>query len=282
MSGQERDSHSWRRLIGPAALALAVPAFSAFGQQLTADLAGTHPGESPGDAQTVSPFILPAMGLARERAQDCLTQAIYYEAATQPREGQEAVAQVVLNRVRHPVYPKTVCGVVYDGAGRRTGCQFTFVCDGSLRRSPDPSLWRAAEAVAAAALDGHVAAAIGASTHYHAVSVSPYWRASLVETRRIGAHIFYRMGGFLGSSAALSGRYGGEEPAGAALFEAGYLPPARQAPAVRPPTSAVSAFSVWGLPVATITTRRGAITVNRASNGEGAGPQAASPPWPAT
>jgi spore germination cell wall hydrolase CwlJ-like protein len=83
------------------------------------------------------PFLLAAASEAdRARSIECLTAAIYYEAATEPLDGQRAVAQVVLNRVRHPAYPSTVCGVVFEGARRITGCQFTFTCDGSLRRPP--------------------------------------------------------------------------------------------------------------------------------------------------
>ena len=62
----------------------------------------------------------------RARSLDCLTAAIYYEAALEPLDGQRAVAQVILNRVRHPAYPATVCGVVFEGSRRITGCQFTL------------------------------------------------------------------------------------------------------------------------------------------------------------
>ena len=74
----------------------------------------------------------------RARALDCLTSAIYYEAGQESTDGQRAVAQVVLNRVRHPAFPASVCGVVYEGSTRATGCQFTFTCDGSLARAPMP------------------------------------------------------------------------------------------------------------------------------------------------
>src|SRR5581483_7016511 len=83
-----------------------------------------------------APFRLAAGAEDRQRALTCLTQAVYYEAGFQPLAGEEAVAQVVLNRLRHPAFPKTVCGVVYDGSQRPTGCQFTFTCDGSLAKTP--------------------------------------------------------------------------------------------------------------------------------------------------
>ncbi len=140
----------------------------------------------------------------------CLTQAVYYEAGFEPLAGRKAVAQVVLNRMKHPAFPKSVCGVVYQGVNRRV-CQFSFTCDGSLNRRPNPSAWQDAEAVARAALDGHVEAAVGYSTHYHANYVSPYWAPKLVKIAKIGAHIFYRWPGGWGMPRAFSGRYAGTE-----------------------------------------------------------------------
>jgi hypothetical protein len=147
-----------------------------------------------------------------DRAVECLTAAIYYEAATEPAQGQRAVAQVVLNRVRHPAFPKTVCGVVYQGSERTTGCQFTFTCDGSLVRTPLPELWMRARRVAAAALAGHVEPTVGVATHYHANWVVPYWASSLTRSTAIGGHIFYRWSGFWGTPAAFRGRYAMSEP----------------------------------------------------------------------
>ncbi|HEY0086747.1 MAG TPA: cell wall hydrolase, partial [Allosphingosinicella sp.] len=103
----------------------------------------------------------------RLRAIECLTAAVYYEAATEPLEGQRAVAQVVLNRARHPAYPKSVCGVVFQGHERATGCQFTFTCDGAIRRTPIASIWARARHVAEQALAGKVYAPVGWATHYH-------------------------------------------------------------------------------------------------------------------
>ena len=97
-----------------------------------------------------------------------------YEAGDDPA-GQRAVAQVVLNRVRHPAFPKTVCGVVFEGQDRTTGCQFTFSCDGALTRwSPSPALWTAARQIATAALTGTVYRPVGYATHYHTDWVVPY------------------------------------------------------------------------------------------------------------
>ena len=159
------------------------------------------------------PFHLAGSAADRARSLDCLTAAIYYEAATEPTDGQRGVAQVVLNRVRHPAYPKSVCGVVFEGARRPTGCQFSFACDGSLRRAPVESYWRRAQAVAAAALNGYVYAPVGWSTHYHANYVMPYWAPTLVKSANVGLHIFYRWRGGWGRPEAFSDAYSGVEPA---------------------------------------------------------------------
>ncbi|MEO6114691.1 MAG: cell wall hydrolase [Sphingomicrobium sp.] len=157
------------------------------------------------------------------RALLCLTQAVYYEAGYEPAGGRRAVAQVVLNRMRHPAFPKSVCGVVYQGA-RLPVCQFSFVCDGSLYRRPALGAWKEAEAVAVAALDGYVERTVGAATHYHADYVAPYWAPMLAKISKIGAHIFYRWPGAWGSTAAFTGRYVGEPADPSSL-----RPPLRQA-----------------------------------------------------
>jgi spore germination cell wall hydrolase CwlJ-like protein len=147
-----------------------------------------------------------------QRSLQCLTMAIYYEAGNESNDGERAVAQVILNRVRHPAYPKTVCGVVLDGSQRRTGCQFTFVCDGAMARLPSPAGWQRAAQVAASALGGAVFAPVGWATHYHANYVVPYWASSLEKVAVIGAHIFYRWNGVAGRSNAFRGAYAGNEP----------------------------------------------------------------------
>lgn len=170
---------------------------------------------APVDAGALRParaFILRTTGENRRRALRCLTQAVYYEAALEPTEGQEGVAQVVLNRVRDPNYPNTVCGVVFQGAERVTGCQFSFTCDGALAQAPVPWAWKRAEAVAARALDGYVARRVGTATHYHADYVHPWWAPTLLKIDQIGAHIFYRWKGVYGETAAFSQAYAGREP----------------------------------------------------------------------
>jgi len=160
------------------------------------------------------PFTLAGASAAdRLRSLDCLTAAIYYEAANEPTDGQRGVAQVVLNRVRHPAWPSSVCGVVFEGARRSTGCQFSFTCDGSLRRAPMAPQWQRARAVAEAALSGYVYAPVGWATHYHANYVVPYWASSLIKSANVGLHIFYRWRGGWGRPTAFASRYAGIEPA---------------------------------------------------------------------
>jgi spore germination cell wall hydrolase CwlJ-like protein len=144
-------------------------------------------------------------------ALQCMTQAVYYEAAVEPLEGRRGVAQVVLNRVRHPAYPNSVCGVVYQGSERRTGCQFSFTCDGSLLRGPMAGPWREAQEVARAALAGYVERSVGTATHYHADYVLPYWAYSLGKIGKLGRHIFYRFNGGAGRAGSFNARYAGLE-----------------------------------------------------------------------
>ncbi len=127
------------------------------------------------------------------RERQCLAEAIWYEARSEPVAGQLAVAEVVLNRVRHRSYPNSICGVVYQGSERTTGCQFTFSCDGStVARQPRGVTWEASQRVAAHALLGVGLSTSDGATHYHTVAVDPYWSDSLVQIKQVGAHIFYR------------------------------------------------------------------------------------------
>jgi hypothetical protein len=151
-------------------------------------------------------------GVDRSRAEQCLTAAIYYEAASEPDDGQRAVAQVILNRVAHPSFPSTVCGVVYQGSERSTGCQFSFTCDGSLARVPSRFFWERARDVAVTALAGYVYTPIGLATHYHTFAVHPYWDARMLNVANIGAHRFFRFPGRAGEAAAFRFAYAGGEP----------------------------------------------------------------------
>jgi spore germination cell wall hydrolase CwlJ-like protein len=122
----------------------------------------------------------------------CLTQAVYYEARSESLAGQQAVAQVVLNRTRVSRYPSSVCGVVFQRARETSGCQFSFVCDGSMYRPMDWTAWQRARAVAAHALGGFVYKPMLNATHYHAAWMTPYWASHFERIRQIGGQIFYR------------------------------------------------------------------------------------------
>ena len=189
----------------------------------------------------------------RQSALACLAQAVYYEAGQESDEGQRGVAQVVLNRVRHPAFPATVCGVVYQGSTRPTGCQFTFTCDGSLARRPDRAGWARAYHVAVAVLSGEVAASVGYATHYHADYVLPTWANTLAKTDVIGAHLFYRWKGGWGQPTAFSQRYLRHEASPAGLGSAALAAHAAYL-AAGTPTAArgtpVAAAQNGGLPIA--------------------------------
>ena len=160
---------------------------------------------------TASPFSFDGSEADRARARDCLALAGMAEAGNGD-DDQRAVMQVILNRVRHPAFAKTVCGVVFEGSQRPTGCQFSFTCDGSLARAYSKAAWRNARARADDMLGGATHAAVGNATHFHADYVYPWWSDRLDKGAQVGTHIFFRWRGFWGRRTALSARYGGDEP----------------------------------------------------------------------
>lgn len=173
------------------------------------------------------------------RALDCLASEMSYEAGDNVI-GQSAVAQVVLNRMRHPAFPHTVCAVVYQGSERTTGCQFTFTCDGALQRQPTNAAWQRARRNAARFLAGTTDPSVGMATHYHTDWVHPYWSPSLDKIARHDTHLFFRWRGFWGQRAAFLARYAGGEPQEVKL--------ASLSDAHRDPVSAVPLLSPAGLP----------------------------------
>ena len=210
------DARSATTLIAPARAAALIQATSgaaatqvkAIGEDARLINAGMPFDTAP--VKAARAFVLGASDdLDHRRALLCLTQAVYYEAGYEPIDGRRAVAQVVLNRMRHPAFPKSVCGVVYQG-WRTPVCQFSFVCDGALYRRPEAGAWRQAQDIAAAALAGYVAASVGSATHYHADYVAPYWAPMLAKVAKLGAHIFYRWPGAWGMPTAFTGHYIGE------------------------------------------------------------------------
>jgi spore germination cell wall hydrolase CwlJ-like protein len=202
---------------------------------LQAASVGTAHAQDMAQDMEATPVVLVSPRADRERELGCLAQAIVYEAGMEPLEGQQAVAQVIMNRLRAPVFPKTVCGVVYQGSERRTGCQFTFTCDGSMRRRMPDRYYLSARIIAASALDGTLPDRVGRATNYHAYYVSPYWAPSLRRIGRIGAHIFYSTGA------------GGRRPIEqeSATLPIGFE---TESPAMRPsPPLSQGPFSPWGL-----------------------------------
>ena len=243
---------SFVRLLAGLLVLVFVPGTPVVAAAATVPDATVGPAPARPDAASFYPPSLesvaaaPGLGLAgidRSVAIDCVAKAIGYEAGHEPEAGQRAVAQVILNRLRHPAFPKTVCGVVFQGSARRTGCQFTFTCDGALRKPLSRRVHETALRLAAEAVDGAAPATVGAATHYHANYVSPRWAPALVRVGSIGAHIFYRFPGASGAVSALlaAARAGsGGRTAGAPL------------------TTVV--FSVWGLTTATLSSHDGQVT----------------------
>jgi len=136
---------------------------------------------------------------------ECMTDAVYYEARGESLRGQAAVAQVVMNRVNHPAFPKSVCGVVFQGASR-SGCQFSFACDGSMKLTRETDAWARAHLVARRALAGMSGANIGRATHFHTTAVSPIWASSMQRVTQVGTHVFYKLSPY---RAQLASREGG-------------------------------------------------------------------------
>lgn len=151
------------------------------------------------------PFIFEGLPEDMERAVSCLSAAQMYEAGGD-QGGQRAVAQVVLNRLRHPAFPKSICAVVFQGAERRTGCQFTFTCDGAMARRPSKAAWDAARLIAKDMLTGAVFKPVGHATHYHTDWVVPYWSETLDKIVAVDTHLFFRWTGGWGRPGAFSWR----------------------------------------------------------------------------
>ncbi len=177
---------------GGVAVAANIPLSPVDGQQV-GGVFDLHPGK---DAVFLpESAVSPGARNERSASIECLARAIGYEAANEPELGRQAVAQVVMNRVHHRAFPKTVCGVVFQGALRGTGCQFSFTCDGSQRRALSRRTWAAAVLIAGQAIDGLLPPSVGAATHYHADYVAPRWAPAMVRVGQIGAHIFYHFPG---------------------------------------------------------------------------------------
>lgn len=193
MAGHAADYARAQRIAEAAVSAYAESVVDPEDQGL--DLGVERYGAAPGpDAQVMATRFETGRGGAAARRQsdlDCLAQAVYYEARGESARGQAAVAEVVLNRVKHPAFPRSVCAVVYQGASRK-GCQFSFACDGSMNRRREPLAWKRARDVAARALAGAAGAEIGSATHFHTTAVSPTWAPQMLRVASVGTHVFYK------------------------------------------------------------------------------------------
>lgn len=129
-----------------------------------------------------------------QREKHCLATAIYFEARGESAKGQKAVAEVILARTRTPGRPKSICGVVYEGSKRRTGCQFSFTCDRHPDRVRNRHAWTMAQRIATSVMrtGGRVNSITKGATFYHADYVKPGWATRMVKVAEIGTHIFYR------------------------------------------------------------------------------------------
>lgn len=216
-AGRKRVHPTQRRVVPQAELPPVEPV--AF-EDLDPDDARTFNAAVPfvlGPNPAARPFRLAGDETQRARAIDCMAAAVLYEAGDEP-VGQRAVAQVVINRVRHPAFPKTICGVVFQGAERSTGCQFTFTCDGALVRHRWSDVqWDRARDIATQALGGKVFARVGYATHYHTDWVVPYWQSSLDKIAAVDTHLFFRWTGWWGTPPAFNRRVSADEPVIAAL-----------------------------------------------------------------
>lgn len=156
------------------------------------------------------PFVYAGGGDAKARARDCLAAAMIYEAGDDAK-GQQAVGQVVINRARHPAFPKSICGVVFQGSERTTGCQFTFTCDGALNRRYSDAAWQRARSNADMMLAGGTYPPVGLATHYHTDWVRPYWSDSLEKIAIVDTHLFFRWPGYWGTTGAFRGAVSGSD-----------------------------------------------------------------------
>lgn len=156
-------------------------------------LASPYSGTAVDDPRIMDRARLAAMGDATG-GEDwrCLTEALYFEARGEPIEGQYAVAEVILNRVDHPNYPNSICGVINQGTGRQFACQFTYTCDGRPEDIDDTGAWGRLGQISRIMIDGAPRDLTAGATHYHADWVNPQWASLYPRTADIGIHYFYR------------------------------------------------------------------------------------------
>lgn len=212
------------------------------------------------DLAPALPFLAPGGTADYLRAIDCLAAAGFYEAGTRSSD-QRAVMQVVLNRVRHRAFPHSICGVVFQGSQLRTGCQFTFTCDGAMqRRQPSPAMWRQAQAVATEMLSGRTDTLVGQATHYHTNWVHPVWSGQMEKIAAVDTHLFFRWPGLAGNPQAFAARYSGAEPQ---IGQMAAMSPAHRGAAMPPVEAAPAPTTDFALPVSPLPRIENALTARR-------------------
>lgn len=182
---------------------------------------------SPAPSAYVAVADLPPPAFTRDEQSECLAEVLYYEARGEGTEGEKAVAEVVLQRTRDQNYPRTICGVVYEGAQPHNKvCQFSFACDGALRQPKDRTTWERVRKLAKAIVSGAVklAGETGHAIAYHSIGVQPAWAEAMVETAQIGNHVFYRR---VSQSMQHATETGAAEDAALAAFAGEKLPPVK-------------------------------------------------------
>lgn len=187
-------SRSDRVLVAALAIILAT-ASAAIGASMTYR---PHVEKTVAVAQAAAPAPAPAPAVNKVMGQllaehKCLTEVLYYEARGEGTNGQKAIAEVIFHRMKHGKYGQSICAVVYSGA-QKPGCQFSFACNGDMKRPKQVAAWHRAEVLAARILTGEIPLrnSTGGATNFHAISVSPEWADTLEKTTQIGSHIFYR------------------------------------------------------------------------------------------
>ncbi|MFA8384395.1 MAG: cell wall hydrolase [Pelagibaca sp.] len=124
---------------------------------------------------------------------ECLAEALYFEARGETIQGQFAVAEVIMNRVKSGRFPDDICGVINQGTGKKYQCQFTYTCDGIPEHIREPQAWDRVGKVARAILDGRAPMNLtNGATHYHTTAVRPRWSRTYTQTASYGVHVFYR------------------------------------------------------------------------------------------
>lgn len=206
ISGIDRQKRIAARAVAAASASIASAYASDSGFDVEAPFRSLlgETGLEPPDEEVVTPEELAIdphawinnplpISAVRASEQRCLAEAVYFEAATEPFDGQVGVAQVVLNRVRNPVFPKTICGVVYQNKEMRNRCQFSFACDLNPDRVADNAAWRQAQFIAREVTAGRLKVPeLVTVTHYHADYVHPRWADLMKRQKQIGRHIFYQ------------------------------------------------------------------------------------------